>query len=71
MKLPSLCKVTKAEPITFPEKLSFPTLTHLCKGFGGKVFVMENHTSLLKALQVTEHVDCDEKYRKVAKHILS
>ena len=58
MKLPSLCNATKAEPITFPEKLSFFALTHLCKTLGSKVFVIESHASQQQALEVTEHIDC-------------
>ena len=58
MKLPSLCNATKVGPITFPEKIRFSTLTHLCKSFRSKVFVIENHTSLQHALDLTEDIDC-------------
>ena len=61
MKLPSLCNTTKARPITFPKQLSFPTLTNLCKGFGSKVFVIANQTSLQQALELTEHMDCGDE----------
>ena len=60
MKLPSLCNATKVGPITFPEKFKFSTLTHLCKSFRSKVFVIENRISLQHALDLTEDIDCDD-----------
>ena len=68
MNLPLLCNPTKAGPITFPEKLGFSALTHLCKMFGSKVFVIENDTSLQQALKLTEHIDCNEEYPEFGKY---
>ena len=63
MKLPLLCNAIKAEPIAFLEKMSLLTLMHLCKRFGSKIFVIENHPSLQKALELTEDIDCvDPEY---------
>ena len=53
-----LCNATEVGPITFSEKMSFSTLTHLCKSFGSNVIVIENHTSLLQALELTENINC-------------
>ena len=61
-KLPLLCKPTKPGPITFLEKLSFITLTNLCKKFGSKVFVIEDHKSLQQALEVTKDMDCGDTF---------
>ena len=58
MSLPSLCSATKVGPITFPEKMSFSALTRLCKSFGSNVIVIENQTSLIQALKLTEYINC-------------
>ena len=58
MNLPMLCNATEIGPITFPEKMSFSALTRLCKSFGSNVIVIENHTSLIQALNLTEHLNC-------------
>ena len=60
MKLPSLCNTTKVGPITFTEKFRSSTLTHVCKSFRSKVFVIENRKSLQHALELTEDIDCDD-----------
>ena len=62
MNLPMLCNATEIGPITFPEKMSFSALTHLCKSFGSNVIVIENNTSLLQALELTENINCKYEY---------
>ena len=57
-----LCNATKVGPITFPEKIVFSALTRLCKSFGSNVIVIENHTSLLQALELTENINCEYGY---------
>ena len=62
MELPTLCKPTEAAPITFKEKMTFPTLINLCQSLGSNVYVIENQTALQQALEVTkdiENIDCN------------
>ena len=57
LELPTLCKPTEAAPITFTEKMTFPTLINLCKSLGSEVYVIENQSSLQQALKVTKNIE--------------
>ena len=67
-----LCKSTSLGPVLFPEKLTATGLLNLCNQVNGKVFLIENEETRLKANSVKNSLTelniyqphCDGKYEQ-------